>query len=576
MNQKKLKQIQQAPPQYAKPNIIQRKQIDKYSYLLSNQIGRGYSSIVFRGKDDRTNDENLAIKVIDTKLMTNEVQLFLLGNEINVLRRLQQTQNPNILKLHDIFQTQNNTYIITELCNQGDVKELLKQYNHLSEVQAFKILSHIFNGYKALVDNKIVHRDIKPANILIKDGVFKIADFGFGKFIDDPPYKYYYSVGTPMYMSPQSLLKNEYDVKSDIWSIGILYYELLYGCTPWIAESEQDLKYKICNIPVQFPNNGIYISNESKDFIKGCLQIDYTLRFGIEEIENHILFATQNKTCVITIDDDNTCQQNSQQIFSYSQNSNNDKSVEIIENSNNNLEYQFLEQIQQNNHIILAQINYCRFLYRLHKILMESQILESPFLKEKLAYLMLKNILIKIKKLNNLSDNQINQLNLSEWNFYINTESYQRFSIIIGEYILKYSQTYNEFTETYKDILQDILYDNNLIEFENFYVLQDKYLRATIREINHLIKLKIVYFFQNNNNIEDNQQNLPQEIEKDVVLLDYLVVLFQLTQIIIENFNNYAYFAEKSLIEQFVDGRNIQINKIHYNQIRNKIYELDI
>lgn len=65
-----------------------------------------------------------------------------------------------------------------------------------------KILRHVFNGYKELVKNNIIHRDIKPANILIKDGTFKIADFGFSYILDDPPCKYYYSVGTPMYMSP--------------------------------------------------------------------------------------------------------------------------------------------------------------------------------------------------------------------------------------------------------------------------------------------------------------------------------------------------------------------------------------
>lgn len=89
-----------------------------------------------------------------------------------------------------------------------------------------------------MVKNNIIHRDIKPANILIKDGVFKIADFGFAKFTDDPPYKYYYTVGTPIYMCPESLTRNEYSAKSDIWSIAILYFELLYGIPPWNAENE--------------------------------------------------------------------------------------------------------------------------------------------------------------------------------------------------------------------------------------------------------------------------------------------------------------------------------------------------
>lgn len=85
------------------------------------------------------------------------------------------------------------------------------------------------NGFRELVTKHVVHRDLKPANILIKDGIPKLADFGFAKDNDAPPCKFYYNVGTPMYMCPQALRKNEYSFKSDIWSIGALYYELLCG-----------------------------------------------------------------------------------------------------------------------------------------------------------------------------------------------------------------------------------------------------------------------------------------------------------------------------------------------------------
>lgn len=84
--------------------------------MLNDMIGKGYSSNVFCGKDDRS-EEKVAVKVIDMKMMTNEVQLFLLSNEISVMKRLSITGNTNVLKLNNIFQTINNTYIITELCN---------------------------------------------------------------------------------------------------------------------------------------------------------------------------------------------------------------------------------------------------------------------------------------------------------------------------------------------------------------------------------------------------------------------------------------------------------------------------
>lgn len=100
---------------------VPKKVIENYSYCLHDELGQGYSSKVYRGRDERTG-ETVAIKVIDMKMVKNEVQVFLLKNEINVMRKI---NNINCLKLLDVFQTSNNTYIITEFCNQGDLKELL-------------------------------------------------------------------------------------------------------------------------------------------------------------------------------------------------------------------------------------------------------------------------------------------------------------------------------------------------------------------------------------------------------------------------------------------------------------------
>ena len=75
---------------------------------------------------------------------------------------------------------------------------MISKYNTLSEQAAVKILRHILNGFKELVKKTIIHRDIKPANIFIKEGIPKLADFGFSKDIEAPPCKFYYNVGTPM------------------------------------------------------------------------------------------------------------------------------------------------------------------------------------------------------------------------------------------------------------------------------------------------------------------------------------------------------------------------------------------
>lgn len=85
----------------------------------------------------------------------------------------------------------------------------------------------------------IIHRDLKPANILVHEGVFKICDFGFAKFFTDTTRMARTCVGTPIYMSPQVLHQKSYTNKTDIWSLGVLFYELLFAKLPYYGSSEE-------------------------------------------------------------------------------------------------------------------------------------------------------------------------------------------------------------------------------------------------------------------------------------------------------------------------------------------------
>lgn len=94
------------------------------------------------------------------------------------------------------------------------------------------MFKQLFSGYSRLAEKGYIHRDLKPANILLKDGVLKIADFGFVKKLTSSP-KESYNVGTPLYMSPEAMRDNIYTTKNDIWSMGVMCYELLAGKAPW-------------------------------------------------------------------------------------------------------------------------------------------------------------------------------------------------------------------------------------------------------------------------------------------------------------------------------------------------------
>ena len=105
--------------------------------------------------------------------------------------------------------------------------------------EAFEVVKQIACGVCVLIKEKIVHRDLKPANILIHDGTYKIADFGFAKYVDNFGSQMLKScVGSPIYMAPQVLERTPYTTKCDIWSIGVIFYEMLFSSPPWKARDE--------------------------------------------------------------------------------------------------------------------------------------------------------------------------------------------------------------------------------------------------------------------------------------------------------------------------------------------------
>lgn len=119
------------------------------------------------------------------------------------------------------------------------------------EDEALDVVRQIISGFSELVREHIIHRDLKPANIMISDGVYKIGDFGFAKYVDNMGNHMLRScVGSPIYMAPQLLEHSTYTTKADIWSIGIISYEIIFGSPPWKARNEAELLQNIRTVPL--------------------------------------------------------------------------------------------------------------------------------------------------------------------------------------------------------------------------------------------------------------------------------------------------------------------------------------
>lgn len=132
-----------------------------------------------------------------------------------------------------------------------------------------------------------MHRDIKSANILFHQGKVKVADFGFAKFIEETHKDSRQTntiLGTPMYMSPQLLGSEPYSTKCDIWSTGVLFYELLFGAFPWTGHSVPSLYKNIKNKSLKCPKT---IDKQTKDLLKRMLKVKEEERLSWKEIVKH-------------------------------------------------------------------------------------------------------------------------------------------------------------------------------------------------------------------------------------------------------------------------------------------------
>jgi serine/threonine protein kinase len=133
---------------------------------MKNLLGQGSYANVYRGRIIETS-EQVAVKVIDKRLFVNSYNVKNIQSEIEIMKKVDHT---NIVKLFDVYQTTNNMYIITELCEEGDFYSLLQRKRKVEEEEAKSYLKQIMKGIKYLHMNGIIHRDLKPANILMKNG----------------------------------------------------------------------------------------------------------------------------------------------------------------------------------------------------------------------------------------------------------------------------------------------------------------------------------------------------------------------------------------------------------------------
>ena len=254
-------------------------------YHKFERIGKGSYSVVYKGYNNKHKKNTYAIKEINIEVNSSNIERFYL--EIELMRRL---NHKNIIKLYDTVQNEKYIYIIMEYCKYGDLRDFLKS-KPLNEYKTQIIMKQIIAGLKYLYDNKVFHRDLKPQNILVsKNCIIKITDFGLAKEYEENILSDTIC-GSPIYMAPEIIQNIKYSNKADIWSLGVIFYELLTGETPYKVKRYNELVNSIKNKDIVIPKY-LKISNNARDLLTKLLIKESDERITWNDIFNHPWIST--------------------------------------------------------------------------------------------------------------------------------------------------------------------------------------------------------------------------------------------------------------------------------------------
>ncbi|KAB2085927.1 hypothetical protein ES319_A05G429800v1 [Gossypium barbadense] len=232
-------------------------------YHVIELVGEGSFGKVYKGRRKYTG-QTVAMKFI-MKHGKTEKDIHNLRQEIEILRKL---KHENIIEMIDSFESQQEFCVVTEFA-QGDLFQILEDDKCLPEEQVQAIAKQLVRALHYLHSNRIIHRDMKPQNILIGAGsVVKLCDFGFARAMSTNTVVLRSIKGTPLYMAPELVREQPYNHTVDLWSLGVILYELFVGQPPFYTNSVYALIRHIVKDPVKYPDE---MSASFKSFLKGLL-----------------------------------------------------------------------------------------------------------------------------------------------------------------------------------------------------------------------------------------------------------------------------------------------------------------
>ena len=270
--------------------VVENYQIDDFI------INDAYTSF-YRGLDLAKNNSDILIRVVEVQKILSIIDepLKLIKEEVDSLSKY---NNPYFIKLIQVLATKNNFYFIYEGCGDGGFLEnIINQRKFMPEFEALEYLQHIFNGYKYFYDNKIIQKSIRMNSLILKNKIAKFMDLGLiknfekhnkdNRFVND---KFLRS------LAPEIYYGKENNDKCDIFSIGTIFYRMLYGEDPWTGNTTEEYFQNVMTKALNFNNKYQKLTKYTEWLMVKMLDRNIKTRISWKDIYDDDILRTFNMT----------------------------------------------------------------------------------------------------------------------------------------------------------------------------------------------------------------------------------------------------------------------------------------